>query len=82
MQAPAPTAGPRFSELGEAGAGPATADGAAGPLPETGGLMSNDAAMEAVKTSPIQQARIQAELSKARLRTLAHQIAQAKHNVV
>lgn len=68
--------GPRFADLSAQPAG-------AGTPPSGGaGVMSNNASMEAILTSPVQQARVQAEMSKERLKRLAHQLAEARHALV
>lgn len=71
-----PTAGPRFSDL-TAQSEPEGTPGMAPPAP-TGGVMTNDASMEAILTSPLQQARVRAQMSQDRLKKLALQMKQAR----
>ncbi len=70
--------GARFAQLGgQPLPQPARATGA--PNMGSGGTLSNDGAMEAILTQPIHQARVQAEMSKQRLKKMASQIKQAQH---
>jgi len=74
MQTPTPQPGPRLSEL--MAQAPPSQDAASAPPAGGSPMLSNDASMEAILTSPVHQARIQAELSKKRLERLAAQLAQ------
>jgi len=71
-----PTAGPRLTDLLAQSPAPLPATGA--PQPGSGGVLSNDASMEAILTSPVQQSRVQMEMSKSRLRRLAVQLKEAR----
>jgi hypothetical protein len=72
-----PPAGPKFADLmGQPPPAPAPTTGA--PQPGSGGTLSNDGAMEAILTNPVHQARVQAEMSKQRLKKLAAQIREAQ----
>lgn len=78
MAVDVPQAGPRFTEL--TAQPPSQADPTGAPLePGSGGVMLNDGVMQAILTSPVQQARVQAELSRERLKKLALDLAHARH---
>lgn len=68
--------GPTFHDLAT---GPA--NDAPSPALPVGGALSNDHAREAIKTNPIQAARIKREMSKAALMGLAHDLSKARHVV-
>lgn len=88
MSMPSPQSGPKFGDL-IAGGGPMSeGEGsgsaeAAGPTPmNLGPELSNDPAQEAIKTNPIQQARIASAMSRERLQKLAIQMKQAREALV
>lgn len=78
MTVTSPQAGPRLADLSATQPAEQTDALAMAPAP-SGGVMSNDASMEAILTHPVQQARVQTELSKQRLERLALQLSQARH---
>lgn len=60
---------------------PGPAQAPAPDSPPAGGNMSNDHTMEAVKTNPIQQARIAEAGAREALKSLAIQHAQVRHGL-
>lgn len=80
---PSPQSGPKFGDL-IAGGGPMSEGEGSGPDPamNLGPELSNDPAQEAIKTNPIQQARIASAMSRERLQKLAIQMKQAREALV